>query len=298
MALNYNLNSWGISLFRFIKKMAQKLGVDIIKYAPPVDFVASDMTGNDPRYYAYLAKGRSFITEIPIEKCMFMGVLAYQAGKKSDSPFVVTLNDYLTKEHTTYVGSYLEKYYANFQPKTANDLLNLDGEISEIIKSHFPKPSARYWLYPPNDVQGKRLDQVIKSENHRYGLKAGIEAGHPWYGPVSKEKGELEFYRLTNVLDKIKDEGFRYSIKGIDNIKGFFVVKNDDWRFVVIGGHHRVAALSALNYKTIIVQTIQEGLNGIVSIDDIKYLPIVIEGYLSHLHAESIFESYFRNSKK
>lgn len=94
--------------------------------------------------------------------------------------------------------------------------------------------------------------------------------GFAGFGPVSKEKGILEFRRLIDIYESLKSNGYdrRHGDIGVLVLK-----RGEDYRYLNSGdGYHRTAALAALNYSKIPVRFVNPW---IISIVDINYWPQV-----------------------
>ena len=51
--------------------------------------------------------------------------------------------------------------------------------------------------------------------------------------------------RLRNIIENIELYGYLPTLE--DSIEGYIAILNNDYRFVITAGHHRVAVLKALN---------------------------------------------------
>jgi hypothetical protein len=74
----------------------------------------------------------------------------------------------------------------------------------------------------------------------------GPDHGISLFGPCTDEKVELEEARLTQIVASITARGYLPDRFG--DITGYFLVRQDEFRFVVRGGKHRSAALAALGW--------------------------------------------------
>ncbi|MDA3947657.1 MAG: hypothetical protein PF508_00390, partial [Spirochaeta sp.] len=76
----------------------------------------------------------------------------------------------------------------------------------------------------------------------------GIEnPRNPLFGEMDDQQGDVEYRRLVEVYESIRDNGFRPARGRHDAIQGVFLRRRDgERRFLVMAGKHRVAALAAL----------------------------------------------------
>ncbi|WP_026691189.1 hypothetical protein [Alteribacter aurantiacus] len=80
-------------------------------------------------------------------------------------------------------------------------------------------------------------------------------------------------------------------------IRGYFLIKGDDYRFIVRNGHHRLAALALLGVKKIQVKLFK-GWPPYVKIKHVYRWPGVKSGAFSKEHAKMIFNYYFESNGK
>jgi hypothetical protein len=162
-------------------------------------------------------------------------------GDKSQypDPFVETVNDYRNGVCVTYKGSILEKYYRFWQPKNAAELLGLsEYEASEALLRTPPPGTVWPWDF---DHPERRAQQ-----NH-----VGDE-GWQHCGPVTQDKGRMEFSRYQKVADSIIKNGYQRNPDTIDgDIAAQVLVRGREWKFLICDGMHRFAVLKALGFSTI-----------------------------------------------
>lgn len=76
--------------------------------------------------------------------------------------------------------------------------------------------------------------------------------GSQFKGPLSDFNLEKEKYRIASLRHQIINEGYQPDKYG--DIVGIFILYENDWRFLVLGGTHRAAVLSSLNVENIPVK--------------------------------------------
>jgi hypothetical protein len=225
---------------------------------------------------------------VPVAQCIYPYLLSH--GPDGWHPFVETLREYGRGAHTTYEGSVLNRYYQKFQLRTHLDVFFADVEKDEtLLRSRLSQFAAdRYAPFLPWDLG------VIPIRGEK-GLDAshGIQA----YGPVSDAKGRLEFARLTETYDAIRSHGYRPTAAPDAEIRGYFLRGEDDYRFVVDAGLHRMAVLAALGYDPIRVKFYPHHPRSI-DLADLEHWPQVKAGVIEAPVARQLFLRFFADGGK
>jgi hypothetical protein len=82
---------------------------------------------------------------------------------------------------------------------------------------------------------------------------SGYGHGSQFRGPISNINLQREKFRMHSLYEIISKEGYHPEVHG--HISGQFIERNGEWLFVVLGGNHRSAVLSALGRTKIPVIT-------------------------------------------
>jgi len=183
----------------------------------------------------------------PIDDCISFNGLEF--SDRGWHPFTQAAKLYLENGIREYKGTSLEAYYAKWQPRNARDALvgakfgplKLNSQPSYI--KHLP------WSQRSIEERAAYMARVIEIENVEFGgEKLTIEDGYGLHGPVSIEKGRLEYHRIIDVVDSIRNWGY-------DRWRGDIVVevlkRDGQCCYLVTHGHHRVAAMAVLGHKYI-----------------------------------------------
>jgi hypothetical protein len=162
-----------------------------------------------------------------------------------------------------------------------------------------PAGAPLFWRTDEPDQNITLRERDIADENREHRARFGRADGDSFYGPVSVRKGKLEFGRLIKTFDSIKNNGFIVDSHGLNNIRaiGLFSEMLNEWKYLLVSGQHRIAALAALGHADAVVQVAPEGLGGVVRREDAKYWPTVQHGYLSESEAISIFNRIFEGKQ-
>jgi len=205
-------------------------------------------------------------------------------GRDAWHPFTALLREYKKNKSISYDDSILKKFYDLFQPSNLGEALFIgDKNLQLDLKKYSAQSLLLPWSLKPRVYKGEK----------NFGPKHGFHN----QGPVSEIKGKLEFSRLRDVYTSIECNGFEYDLykKHKDYIRGYFLRKGNEWRFIIISGHHRVAAMSELNYDKIPV-TFQPTFPRVINYKDLLEWPQVKYGHINQNTARKIFLQFFEEN--
>lgn len=280
-------------LMQVLKRFLRITGLDVRKarLAMPIDL--THLEGLHPITALALAEGKDVLVKVPIDKCLHFYWTSFPSSATSSSPFVKTLIEYQENNTINVRRTSLYRFYESFQPVTAAELVGLKSPRNQVLNSI--SPLGMHTLQQavlPNEQVNIRKRRIIK-DNLEHNSKLTHEAGDTFFGPVAKEKLDLEYKRLINVYESIKGKGQVVDKIGFDNIKVNCLVCNNEWKLIVsLAGQHRLAALAALGYNSVIVQIINRATS-ISYLSEASYWPLVKNGFLSKDEAEMIFKRIF-----
>lgn len=247
---------------------------------------------NDPLDMIYSNfKGKAAL--VPIEKCR-----SHMLGfTTSGNPFVQTLRQY-SETKCQYEGSILEHYYNAFCPSSMQSVL--DSNDSSLNKYH-PMATVLPWGISTPEEKLPRIcvdqhaSQLLSIEAKKLGLPIANNYGWQFFGPVSKDLGLLEYRRLISVYNSIKDNGYLPEQHGY--IHGQFLISDENWVWVNIGGKHRFASLAALKFKDIPVALNSRSSALYIRRSDVEYWPNVKNGIFSKTDALNIFDRILQGTQ-
>lgn len=170
--------------------------------------------------------------------------------------------------------SYLFQFYEKFQPENY-------GELYQLSERNYLYNLSSYIDFKPwiNDFP-----------NYQSKSK-GI------FGPIDKNEIEHRFTRLKNLFFNINK--FGYLPTDEDIIKGYLILIEDDYKFLITSGHHRIAVLKAINsfqkdkYNKVLVSF--EGKRSTIKIVDIKNIkkwPALTSLYCSEDDAREFLKKF------
>ena len=221
--------------------------------------------------------------EVPLEKCRYPYHFSYDPA--GWHPFVAVLNQYKCNPELSYEASILYEYYQRYQPNTIFEAFfpttapeDIEG-AAPLTKLSIP-PYEPFFPWDPSKPKTKGEKGLDPSH------------GNQGFGPVSIEKGRLEFKRLIDTYDSVKRYGYMPAQGHDGDIRGYFLRTSDDYRFFIRQGLHRAAVLSAMNYQTVRVKFFKPTPRTVFLADSHNW-PQVKEGVLSLTVAKRIFMMFF-----
>lgn len=223
---------------------------------------------------------------VPIERCR-----SHMLGfTPNGNPFVESLKIY-SRSKREYTGSVLEYYYNNYCPSSMRSVLLSDDD--SLNKYHSMATVLPWGIATPEQKLPKvcvdpEATKLFSSEAKKLGLSEKDNYGWQFFGPISEGLGQLEYQRLISVFNSIKNSGYLPEQHGF--IHGQFLVSDDDWVWVNIGGKHRFASLAALDFKTIPVALNSRSSALFIRRIDVEYWPNVRNGLFSKADALNIFD--------
>jgi hypothetical protein len=152
-------------------------------------------------------------------------------------PYRATLAEYLADPELNYERSTLCAYYRNFQPATVQEALLEDAPD--------PLPPLSNWptlLYLFKHIWGltpRRVERIL--------ARREVEKGpRQQFGPQPDEEGRQHVERLVAAYESLRRDGYRPDDFPDGHLTGYFLVRGDDYRFVVFHGNHRLASMREL----------------------------------------------------
>jgi len=220
---------------------------------------------------------KSTIFEVKLSKCLDLYGSAYLDDAHH---FTEVLKQYEENNELEYNDSVLKAYYDQFQPKNLEEALFIEKDRAPILN--------KGWIGYPW-FWNKQM-KVIFNKEHNETRPGGIHH----FGPNTEEFGAGELKRLIPLYKIFKEQGYQPELFFDGYISGHFLIKGDDYRFIVTEGQHRVACLAALGYDTIRCRFSSEPqYPKVVRWQDVKKWPQVANGVYSRNLALRIFERFF-----
>ncbi|MFD2046671.1 hypothetical protein ACFSTA_20645 [Ornithinibacillus salinisoli] len=213
----------------------------------------------------------STIVSVEVSKCRdWQG---YSYTEKGWHYLSATIKEYIKNPTITPNESILNKYYKIYQPTSIQDCLfyheKKDDRLPPITNNILQLP----W--------GFAFDMGRKNNQH--------------FGPNSTSFIKKEFTDLIHIYNKLAKEGYQPDKHPDGYIKGHFLKKYNDYRFILSGGQHRMAALGVLGNKKIPVKLYHKWQR-VIDIENINAWPHVQNGKYDLETSIKVFNSYFTNT--
>lgn len=173
----------------------------------------------DVWFLSFAHDAYQFYFHVPIEKCVWGYGWRFT---QQENPFY-----YVYKSE-----SYLDRFYKNYQPKSALEALTLKPTNGGWNSLLIP------WIYTIKASQSPVVEPSLE------GVSIQV-------GPVSLEKLESEKTRLKRVFNSIQTLGYQGGQGEHGHIRGYFMINNNDFVFHVTAGKHRATALLRLGYPSL-----------------------------------------------
>ncbi len=209
--------------------------------------------------------------------------------------------NYLFIKSCYAISSYVGFKKQKFDPLYLCALELIDNPEIDFKDSNLNK----FYKNPKNYKFGESFDLNI---NNKYYELTWDKSFSPWAhkkpnlnihgGYVDSSFIKMRFLKIKNTINNIVEFGYIPTKKDI--VKGYFLVKGSEYRFIVLQGWHRHTVLKALNsknpmkFKYIPVTFDLDRFNKkIVLKENINNWPALKKGDTSIMDAEEIFNSYF-----
>lgn len=208
--------------------------------------------------------------EVALDKCVDWQGFTYTS--KGWHYLCETIKEYRKKPKIMYRHSILYKYYSLYQPKSMFECLMCED-------AYDPVNGDGPWVPLPWGMGHRRV----------------LEEGNQHYGPNSKTFIRKEFKRLIHVYEKLKAEGYQPTQNHDGFVKGYFLKKGNDYRFLITGGQHRIAAMATLGYESILAR-IPPRRKRVIDLEDREEWDQVVNGTYSPELASHVFHMYFESN--
>ncbi|MBN9654820.1 methyltransferase domain-containing protein [Halobacillus sp. GSS1] len=208
--------------------------------------------------------------EVSIDKCV-----DWQGFSYTDEGWhylCETIKEYKKKPKISYRHSTLFQYYSLYQPTSMFECLMCEDDYDPLI---LDDP----WIPLPWGMGHRRVPGE----------------GNQHYGPNTKTFIRKEFTRLIHVYKKLKAEGYQPTQYHDGFIKGYFLKKGMDYRFLITGGQHRIASLAVMG-ENLILARIPPRMKRVIDLNDIMEWDQVRMGNYSKETASHVFHMYFEST--
>lgn len=215
------------------------------------------------------------VVDVEIDKCRDNFAFGY--GDDGWHPFVELIKEIATNPEIKYVKSVLWKYYFLFRPKNLQEALMGEGmrDITPISDGLIALPWETHFG-----------QTILENRDQHY-----------FFGPYPVAEGEAVMKKLSNHYQLAKESGYHSNAFDDNYIRGYLLKTDNDYRFVVCEGHHRIAALAALGYTKIRCKLLDEkDLPRLVNIRGLTKWSYVKNKAYSQDVAKDVFYAFFNNN--
>jgi hypothetical protein len=198
-------------------------------------------------------------------------------------PYVVTLQRWLEDQGRPITETALFKLYDRFRPRTVQETLLEDRSEPVVPLCSWPVDAGllSVWSLTPRGVQKSLSRLPLKRTRPRQ-----------FIGPAPKDFIEADLTRLIGLYESIRHHGFAPEEFVAPPIKGYFLVRDDDYRFICRQGSHRLAVLACLGYPTVEV-SLAPNVTPIVNYADLDWWTVAHGGLYSHALVKELFQKMF-----
>ncbi len=211
------------------------------------------------------------IYNIPINKFVGFECNHFLSG---EDPLVETSKQLIENPDLNIFESYIYKYMKSFQPKTLGKLygLNKKNKLHRINSNKKFHP----WI-----------------DKYPTGFRVGL------FGPKDNSSILYRIIRIKNLINNIQKYGYLPSKD--DVIEGYVLKNENDFRFLVTQGHHRVAVMSCLSlinknqFQKVGVRCkpFYPSKKNVFNSEDVLNWPAFKSGFLIAEDAIEIFNKFF-----
>jgi hypothetical protein len=203
---------------------------------------------------------RRFVVEL--EKVTTYCGFSYAPG--GWHPFVALLEEYRRNPALRYEHSVLHRLYARLTPATAQEAIFDDVEESLAPLDRLP-PLHHRVLRPLWRLDQREVDTLTRTSV----LRPVRDDNARYLGPKSHAVGLSHFQRVIGVYDSIRRHGYHPARFGGGRPRGYFLVRDGDYRFVASGANHRLPALR-MTGETHVVASSLENLPPVIDEEDLE----------------------------
>lgn len=278
------IDSLSIKVWMLRKAERAGLHIQSMKHFRPVD---ARMHLSNPLELNYLYPGRELLLDAPME---------WGFGLFNLSGHHRFLNDVMQEafdnpgRERDLLREALRVFYADWQPANAAEFLGVSsGQAGELVDVPPWQACSPWDSHNAAEKSVKRQRTELRENTRILGKCLDINAGWKFCGPVSEDKLEVEVERLARVLESIRRQGICRHDGTDGDIRANVLTHSDGrWRWVVHGGQHRYAVISALGAPRATIR-----VERFIRREDVALWPTVTLGLFSQETALEIFDNYF-----
>lgn len=267
-----------------IKKLFNSLNLELTYRSVDKDFPTVYRDIKDAIYATNI--GLTACYECELSKCVTVNGFSFSETKWH--PFVEALKaSEMQKGVRQFENSFLEKYYSTWTPRNAREAFPGFQSAPEILAKYPSYNLHAPWMEANPEHRNILMKRTIEFENRANGAPSlPANSGYGLHGPVSQAKGQIEYLRLLNLFQTIKNVGYKRNKYG--DVTAIAIQCQDDYRFCIMHGQHRAAVATALNIHSIPIR-----ITKILYYGEIEHWPQVYRGVWKEDTAKKYVEHLF-----
>jgi hypothetical protein len=242
----------------------------------------------DPRLVGYHdpGAGRGCAIFAPVNRGL--GFNAFALGPTTYHPWVVAVRVAERDNDKGAVQGILEAYYSRVHPELLSDWLDIPRHACPRVDA-LPLYgwSVLPWSTRDPTETIRNIEAAQLEENRLFGLDEGMSAGAKAFGPVTEAKLRVETVRITNLFESLRSSGLDHRRADYD-LRATFLLSENSWSWLSMGGMHRVAMGVAAGIEEIPVR-----VAAVVRRDEVELWPQVVSGLYNRETALKLFDRLF-----
>ena len=214
---------------------------------------------------------------IPLDQCTSWHGFGY--GNNGWNPFVELIREYQNNPNITFNESVLKRFYDKFDLIKYHSMICNNNDESYLDTW----PIIHFWYLPENIAEENKISYNI-------------------YFGLNEREQEVQHQSTIDTYKSIKQNGYKPELFTNRSVRDGFInvvllKKGKTYRYLITNGQHRIAALSALNYKYISAtfEPIIQFMPSVIDLDNIENFPIVKHKIISRECVVKIFSPLFKD---
>jgi hypothetical protein len=238
-------------------------------------------------------RGQRVLIDLDLARCRSLDLVGFSCAPSDPNPFVETARAILDGSVHCYDGSPLQRYYESFTPARILDIYGWAARGCSATLRQKAVHAVAPWQGTPGEHMADIRRRVSARDHAQLGEPpTGDDSWIDW-GPVSPAKGQIEFRRIAEVTASISAKGYLFEPEEDDHILAHLMVDGNDVVAWIMSGHHRVAALGALGYRSAPIVILRD----LYRREEVDTWPGVVSGAFTPAQALAAFDMVFRGRR-
>jgi hypothetical protein len=161
-------------------------------------------------------------------------------------PFLELLEEYEQNPSLRYEDSALYRLYERFTPATVQEAVFDDPALG--LSPLDRLPAAHTVLRALWQLDRRQVEKLAGEAPHR----PRVDDQSRYFGPKTHEKGAWHFNKIVRLHESVREHGYDPARFGGERPKGYFLVRGNDYRFVIGHANRRLPALRMNGVRRIV----------------------------------------------